>query len=408
MDSENILIHSKQTLEKLLQIRKIQEIAISKLYVEIQELVLNQKNQDLLYSNVKSINSEIRESSLDLMNRNFTTNKSNQLNLNEINRISALIENSLHLSNLDSNFKYYLLQVFDEFKVKMGELISSLLNLLNSKIQKRLNFKPTHSIQPKNGIWDLNITLTLESHSLNPSISNIFSAISSKKTFKQIANTTLVDLNVRAMGLPFGEGTFRCAYYAIDDKETKFALKYFKNTGINEKVCADRTNKGYFLCNLVAAEFSKALDLIGINSTVKYVPCFSASVKQNQPVTIFSDKHLMLEPLLPSFQKWTNNEKFIADGSQGEIMSSFSHFSYVLSNKTFMISDNQGYTHKQGDKELFVLSDPAIHIMETGALPFLDELVHDVDGNRRKDGVKEFASCHRCGPICISLGLKPK
>lgn len=70
--------------------------------------------------------------------------------------------------------------------------------------------------------------------------------------------------------------------------------------------------------------------------------------------------------------------------------------------------DHQGHKEVQRGNEYFVLSDPAIHVAKMGERALLDELTHSLDGNRRKDGVREFAVNHRCGPICKHLRLKPK
>lgn len=67
-----------------------------------------------------------------------------------------------------------------------------------------------------------------------------------------------------------------------------------------------------------------------------------------------------------------------------------------------MITDNQG--HKENDS--YILTDPALHLVpDAGFYPILDEMRHSLDANRRKDGVKEFASTHICGNLCTSLRL---
>lgn len=76
-------------------------------------------------------------------------------------------------------------------------------------------------------------------------------------------------------------------------------------------------------------------------------------------------------------------------------MSAYTHYTYVRSDKAFMITYHQGHREVQGNSEFFVLSDPAIHIAKMGEKLILDELAHSLDGNRRKDGVREFAEFHR-------------
>jgi hypothetical protein len=58
----------------------------------------------------------------------------------------------------------------------------------------------------------------------------------------------------------------------------------------------------------------------------------------------------MIEPLLKTFEKvlafanlqWTNNHQFVSEGSEGELMAAYTHYTYVRSNKSFMITDHQG------------------------------------------------------------------
>lgn len=97
--------------------------------------------------------------------------------------------------------------------------------------------------------------------------------------------------------------------------------------------------------------------------------------------------------------------------------------SLSLQGRTLMVTDHQGHKEIKASSsptpssssfpssphELFVLTDPAIHLIpEEGKYPILDDMSHPLDGNRRKYGVREFASRHVCSHICIGLGLNPK
>lgn len=57
----------------------------------------------------------------------------------------------------------------------------------------------------------------------NPS--TVFDAIKSKRQFDDICSIQTVDIELKCMLKPFGRGTFRSAYYAVDNKGYKLVVK---------------------------------------------------------------------------------------------------------------------------------------------------------------------------------------
>ncbi|KAJ3223618.1 hypothetical protein HK099_000910 [Clydaea vesicula] len=343
----------------------------------------------------------------------------------------------------ESFIKKKIVDIFNDFEIQVFELANPLMRNLkfykevNNKIQKDIlekqniekqrlaleerNLQDDHAnkiipwLISTNYEWDLEVNVTMEVFE-RTSANSIFDDIINNKHFKDICRIRKVNVFLRMMSKPFDSGTYRYAYYAMDQQGTKYVIKHFKvqeDFQNSEEKCASNTSKAYFVCGLLGNEFTQELSLIGIDSSIRYTPSWPAKLilanqkKPNENMEFFSQKTLMIE-----------RSSYVADGNGGELMSAYSHFTYARSKKLMMVSDNQGhYEEKMMDggkrKELFVLTDPVIHVpdlnLSTAKLdstPLLMDLSHPLDGNRRKDGINEFALTHTCGPICNSLMLK--
>ncbi|KAJ1562503.1 hypothetical protein HK096_008730 [Nowakowskiella sp. JEL0078] len=260
-----------------------------------------------------------------------------------------------------------------------------------------------------------------------------------KETFKEI---------IKMKAMPFSKGSYRIAKYGYSASRIKYTIKEFKfNLGLEvnfefaEKQCMYHT-----FCEISASNFSKDLEKANIMYSVSFINSFvgTAATGPSSEQMVY-----MLEPLLKKFAKWTNNYDYIheIDGqlsNEGDMMASFTHYTYEKSHRQFLITDLQGCVELVGrdavndsdsrrslvvptnasryamrvddatvggegpfrDRYKFTLTDPAIHfLVNAGENGLYDEILSDEAGNMSHEGKEKFFSKHVCRDICRTLGL---
>ena len=83
--------------------------------------------------------------------------------------------------------------------------------------------------------------------------------------------------------------------------------------------------------------------------------------------------------------------------SHEDIPQAFSHFTYLASNRKFLVCDLQGVKNMKTRPPVFELTDPAIHY---------SEITNRKDygrTDRGQQGVDNFFNTHKCSGLCHSL-----
>ena len=268
------------------------------------------------------------------------------------------------------------------------------------------------------------------------------------------------------MGKPCGKGAFRQVYYCMDkNTRERFMLKHFHVSRSIDQDTFDamHISKQYafskYVSMLYQDDLSRAqnklfqslgrqpnlLDnhIFNINS-ITFVDCYYSSTnswfdESNTPIA------LMIEPLLPDFYKWFNND--ITDtylnrpGSypHNQALATFLHWTFTRSNQTFIIADLQGMkfciphslttddittltlknieikdteTTKNDRFLKWLLSDPVVHVLKSlkSDLEFADLIKEEIsieyfDGNLGNLVEDYFYERHVCNEFCRILEL---
>jgi len=102
-----------------------------------------------------------------------------------------------------------------------------------------------------------------------------------------------------------------------------------------------------------------------------------------------------------NFEKYNNNSGICAPfptahGTMHEAVQAFSHWTYLVTDKSLMVVDCQGCYEKGSNK--FMLTDPAIHCKS---------LLRFGGTNMGAKGFTNFFKTHRCNDVCRGIGLRP-
>lgn len=132
-------------------------------------------------------------------------------------------------------------------------------------------------------------------------------------------------------------------------------------------------------------------------------------------------KYYLVERMLDhkKYKKWNNNDGFVAKSDPNEtgrkktqsgkdssgmisfshedIPQAFSHFTYLASDRTFLVCDLQGVKNMQTKPPVFELTDPAIHYSKmTGRNDYGRT-------DRGQQGIDDFFHTHKCSSLCHFL-----
>merc|ERR1711957_1161459 len=95
-----------------------------------------------------------------------------------------------------------------------------------------------------------------------------------------------------------------------------------------------------------------------------------------------------------------------SSGIKNELfLQAFSHFSYEISKKRFMVVDLQGvFLRKNASSCRYLLTDPVIHKQKKNKTKYQKWTFGRTD--RGEKGMKAFFITHTCNEVCRLLGLE--
>ncbi|EKE38311.1 hypothetical protein ENUP19_0078G0014 [Entamoeba nuttalli] len=122
------------------------------------------------------------------------------------------------------------------------------------------------------------------------------------------------------------------------------------------------------------------------------------SVNEIEKMAVGKTIWFIEQPLVGSFEKYNSNNSSVNYCNYSYTMQCFSHFSYFISSKSFIITDLQGVFRKEDN--LYELTDPAIHHQ------FLSHYFFAFT-NLGNTGINQFFITHKCNKYCTALQLPP-
>ncbi|KAJ1548434.1 hypothetical protein HK405_003208 [Cladochytrium tenue] len=233
---------------------------------------------------------------------------------------------------------------------------------------------------------------------------------------------------------PRSSGDFRFAYHGLDGTR-KIVFKSFKlacNPTLDE-VMRESTIlscKAQAFCAAAATLFNKVVtEKLAVEKRVriKFVESFAFRCAPSESA---HETWFMAEPRLPTFGKFTSSkggpvaaasEIFVAAPRDAKnVLEAFSHWTYTASGGAFLVTDLQGRfaktlsLSKDKDGETFVLTDPALALLDDGLRRSLRHLLDANYGSRtleyfrgeKLDDEGKHVG-HTCSEVCKLLGLEP-
>ncbi|KAJ1554545.1 hypothetical protein HK405_004736 [Cladochytrium tenue] len=233
---------------------------------------------------------------------------------------------------------------------------------------------------------------------------------------------------------PRSSGDFRFAYHGLDGTR-KIVFKSFKlacNPTLDEVIEESTilSCMAQAFCDAAATLFNKVVtEKLAVEKRVriKFVESFAFRCAPSESA---HDTWFMAEPRLPTFGKFTSSkggavaaasDLFVtAPRDAKNVLEAFSHWTYTASGGAFLITDLQGRfaktlsLSKDKDGETFVLTDPALALLDDG---LRHSLRHLLDANYGSRTLEYFRGeklddegkhvGHTCSEVCKLLGLEP-
>ncbi|EDR22203.1 elongation factor 2 kinase, putative [Entamoeba dispar SAW760] len=130
----------------------------------------------------------------------------------------------------------------------------------------------------------------------------------------------------------------------------------------------------------------------------KFFDSKKISINEIEKMAVDKTIWFIEQPLVGNFEKYNSNNSDVNYCNYSYTMQCFSHFSYFISKKSFIITDLQGIFNKE--KNLYELTDPAIHHQ------FLSPYFFAFT-NLGNTGINQFFITHKCNKYCTTLQLPP-
>ncbi len=219
-------------------------------------------------------------------------------------------------------------------------------------------------------------------------------AMSWDQPMKLVPNITTIKIWIAKK--PFDAGTFRQAFYAMDTKGRKWVVKRFhlERSRQIDATSAERIVRENRLVHATVKQFQGDLAKAGTGVELNYIDVFMLT-------ELHSPRVWMMEELLDQWDRWQNNQDYVAEGAAGELFSAHSHYTYHKYDKKMIVTDHQGYA--VSDTE-YLLSDPGIHLLQPH-LGLFQSIHTDLGANRGATGERDFLENHQCNSICELLQL---
>ncbi|KAJ3176081.1 hypothetical protein HK101_010510 [Irineochytrium annulatum] len=240
-------------------------------------------------------------------------------------------------------------------------------------------------------------------------------------------NDVLVERTTRAwfkidMGRPIDAGDFRQVHRVLSADNRRHMGKVFHliRGPDFDMPCAVNMAKLSTLCDLLAIQFCRLLletkgerwDIRCLPLKVLRLPVAPATGergKDQAPRDVPTG--MMVEPFLTgSFQKFVDNFGVIPsdlhDPAARRVFPAMAHWSFVASNRRFLLADIQGISEPTADPTgpiKVTLTDPGIHTLDRG---LRRQILNEMDGNYGDRGIAEFFAKHECTELCRDLGIE--
>jgi len=208
----------------------------------------------------------------------------------------------------------------------------------------------------------------------------------------------IVSMSIWIARKPFDCGTFRQAYYAMDDARRHWVVKRFhlERSRQIDATSAERIVRENRLVHATIKQFEADLLKRGKRVELNYIDVYMLT-------EMHSPRVWMMEELLEQWDRFQNNQDYVAPGPAGELFSAHSHYTYETYDKRMIVTDHQGHPISETE---YLLSDPGIHLLQP-ELGLFQSIHTDLGANRGVSGERDFVMFHQCSPVCKLLGLKP-
>ena len=228
---------------------------------------------------------------------------------------------------------------------------------------------------------------------------------------------------------PFGRGSERLAYRfheinsdSSGDKRIGRMMVAKDSVNVNENETKDSFHKEFCLAQSTAYDLAELF-----NTAVRNAPLLkSVSEHTRQPELKFmlptvytikngkgEEKAYLVERMMQGkFVKFNSNNGYVRGANKcrshsnielqcgvvelEEFVQAFSHWCYEHTNHCLIVCDLQGVLNEEGRYPEFMLTDPAICTRKGERFGKTD---------MRLNGIRKFCTSHRCGNICMGLGL---
>jgi len=193
------------------------------------------------------------------------------------------------------------------------------------------------------------------------------------------------DVRVKIDTKPFDKGGLRLVFHLKDmsEPQTAYVMKMSRDPRDNQSESGKAIYYEDVRMQAFCAHFANQFNTYIPPKKVKFLEAFVLELKQRAGSPVCGvEKFISGE-----YKKYNNNRGWVSDMHRNT-PAAFSHFSYIASEKKFLICDVQGV----GD----VYTDPQMHSENGEGFG---------KGNLGQEGIKQFLKTHRCNRICKFLKI---
>lgn len=202
-------------------------------------------------------------------------------------------------------------------------------------------------------------------------------------------------------------GSFRIVYLAMLEKRKRIAKYLISPRGYEEDLKAVKaTVVQYVVGQHVVKRFVAAVKEKGKAVNMKYIDTDMLTLDSNELVMCEECAGEDFRQGDGKFIKWNNNGTMVNDeepkypGGIDPYPQALSHFSYIDSNFTHLLTDVQGWRNSSGH---YIFTDPAFHTDHRKT-----DGGYSGGADRGTKGFKDFFDNHKCNEICKLLELHKK
>jgi len=211
------------------------------------------------------------------------------------------------------------------------------------------------------------------------------------------------DFSCKRRKLHWKFGSFRVVYLCKLDSEQRVAKFQILPRGKEEdKTEVELTLQQYLLAHELTKKFVKTVsEKQGCELKMRYVKTDVLELPDGQYVSTEECCGAEFDKSHGNFIKWNNNDNFVnPQFANDPYPQALSHFSFVESKQSLLLTDVQGWKTEQG---VYILTDPALHTNEKQGGKHCGKHFGPSDVGYK--GMQSFFAVHKCNEICRLLGL---